>query len=218
MADEVFDRVRAAGVAAVVTVERAEDAVPLAEALLAGGVTAVELTLRTPAALAALADVRKRVPGVVAGAGTVLTADQVRQAVDAGAAFAVAPGLNPRVVEAAGRAGLPFAPGVLTPTDVELAIELGRTFLKLFPSEPSGGLAYLRVLAAPFAHLGVRYLPLGGVSEANLAEYLAEPSVGAVGGTWLAPPAVIRDRDWATITATAKRAAAIRDAARRGGR
>jgi 2-dehydro-3-deoxyphosphogluconate aldolase/(4S)-4-hydroxy-2-oxoglutarate aldolase len=216
MADEVFDRVKAAGVAAVVTVERADDAVAVAEALLAGGVSAVELTLRTPAALDALAAVRKRVPDLLVGAGTVLTPDQVRQVRDAGAAFAVSPGLSPRVLEEAARVGLPFGPGVCTPSDIERALEFDRRFLKFFPAEPSGGLKYLRVIAAPYAHLGLSYLPLGGVTEANLAEYLGEPAVGAVGGTWLAPPASIREKDWPGIRATAARAAAIRDGVRRG--
>lgn len=215
MAD-VFERVRAAGVVAVVTVERADDAVGVAEALLAGGVSAIELTLRTPAALDALAAVRSRVPVLLAGAGTVLTPEQVRQVRDAGAAFGVSPGLSPRVLEEAARVGLPFGPGVCTPSDIERALEYDRRFLKFFPAEPSGGLKYLRVIAAPYAHLGLSYLPLGGVTEANLAEYLSEPVIGAVGGTWLAPPAAIRDRDWAGITATAARAAAIRDKARGG--
>lgn len=215
MAD-VFDRVKAGGVVAVVTVDAADDAVGVAEALLDGGVPAIELTLRTPAALAALAAVRKRVPDLLAGAGTVLTPEQVRQVQDAGAAFAVSPGLSPRVLDEAARVGLPFAPGVCTPSDIERALEHGRRFLKFFPAGPLGGLAYLRVIAAPYAHLGLSYLPLGGVTEANLAEYLADPHVGAVGGTWLAPPAAIRAKDWAGIRATAARAAAIRDAARGG--
>ena len=213
MAD-VFDRVRAGGVVAVVTVDAADDAAGVAEALLEGGVPAIELTLRTPAALAALAAVRKRVPGLLAGAGTVLTPEQVRQVQDAGAAFAVSPGLSPRVLDEAARVGLPFAPGICTPSDVERALEYDRRFLKFFPAGPLGGLAYLRVIAAPYAHLGLSYLPLGGVTETNLAEYLTDPHVGAVGGTWLAPPAAIRGRDWAGIRATAARAAAIRDATR----
>lgn len=210
MADAVFDKIRAGGVVAVVTIDNADDAVPLAEALLAGGITAIELTLRTPGALAALAAVRRRVPDLLAGAGTVLTPDQVKQVVDAGAQFGVAPGMNPRVVAAAAAAGLPFAPGVCTPSDIEQALEHGRTVLKFFPAEPSGGLAYLRVIAAPYAHLGVSFVPLGGVTEANLTAYLSDPLIAAVGGSWLAPPAAIRARDWATIQATAARAAAIR--------
>lgn len=212
--DEVFDRVRAAGVVAVLTVESADDAVAVAEALLAGGVRAVELTLRTPAALDALSAVRRRVPDMLVGAGTVLTPGQVRQVRDAGAAFGVSPGLSPRVLDEAARVGLPFGPGVCTPSDIERALEYDRRFLKFFPAEPSGGLAYLRVIAAPYAHLGIRYLPLGGVTETNLADYLTEPLIGAVGGTWLAPPAAIRAGDCAGITATAGRAAAIRDRVR----
>jgi 2-dehydro-3-deoxyphosphogluconate aldolase / (4S)-4-hydroxy-2-oxoglutarate aldolase len=210
MSEEVFDRIRSAGVVAVVTIDRAADAVPLADALLAGGITAIELTLRTPVALESLAAIRRQVPDMLVGAGTILMPDQVRQALDAGALYGVAPGMNPRVVEAAALVGLPFGPGVCTPSDIERALEYGRTFLKFFPAEPSGGLAYLRVIAAPYAHLGVSFLPLGGVTESNLAAYLNEPLIGAVGGSWLAPPASIRAGDWSAIRATAARAAAIR--------
>jgi 2-dehydro-3-deoxyphosphogluconate aldolase/(4S)-4-hydroxy-2-oxoglutarate aldolase len=125
-----------------------------------------------------------------------------------GAAFAVSPGVNRRVVETAIACGLPFAPGVLTPSDIEAALELGCRRLKLFPAEASGGLTYLRNIAAPYNHLGVKYLPLGGVKQSNLAEYLSEPLVTAVGGSWLAPKQAIADHDWAQIESLAATASA----------
>jgi len=212
----VFERLASASIVAVLIIDGAEDAVPVAEALLTGGVTAMELTLRTPAALDGLREIKRAVPEMLAGIGTVLTPEQVAQVIDAGGEFAVAPGMNPRVVEAALAAGLPFAPGICTPSDIERALEYNRRLLKFFPAEPSGGLAFLRVIAAPYAHLGVKYVPLGGVTVQNLADYLREPAVGGIGGSWLAPRDVIRDRGWPQITAAARNAIAIRDEVRSG--
>lgn len=188
---------------AVLMVDDAANAVPIARALLAGGVNAMELTLRTPAALDALKRIRAEVPEMIAGAGTVLSPQQVHEAQDAGAAFAVAPGVNPRVVREAVAAGLPFAPGVCTPTDIEMALEEGCRLLKLFPAGPQGGLPYLSSIAAPYQHLGVRFVPLGGITAANAAEYLASPLVAALGGSWIAPRNLINKQDWASITANA---------------
>lgn len=202
--DELSARIHKTGVIAVLTLDDAEVAVPLAEALLAGGVDCIELTLRTPAALEAMRRIRAGTPAMLVGAGTVLTPQQVSQVVAAGAAFGVAPGTNPCVVTAAKVSGLPFAPGVCTPTDIEHALELGCTLLKLFPSEPSGGLAYLRSIAAPFTHLGVRFIPLGGVGISNAETYLKEPLVHALGGSWIAPREAIQKRDWTTITNNAR--------------
>ncbi len=196
--------IKRTGVMAVLVVDDAEDAVPLAHALLAGGVNAMELTLRTPAAVEALRRIRAEVPEMIAGCGTVLTPQQVREVHAAGAAFAVAPGINPRVVQEAAAAGLPFAPGICTPTDIEMALEQGCKLLKLFPAEPQGGLAYLKSIAAPYQHLGVSFVPLGGVSAANAAEYLASPLVAALGGSWIAPRDLIKAHDWDSITAKAR--------------
>jgi len=193
---------------AVVMIDRAADAVPLAETLLEGGITAMELTLRTDAAIDALRAIKKGVPQILVGIGTVLTPEQVKQVAGEGAAFAVSPGINPRVVQTAVDCGLPFAPGVLTPSDIETALELGCRRLKLFPAEVSGGLTYLRNIAAPYNHLGLKYLPLGGVKQANLAEYLSEPLVTAVGGSWLAPKQAIVEHDWAQIKSLAAAASA----------
>ncbi len=188
------------GVIAVLMLDDAEDAVPVAQALLAGGVRAIELTLRTEAAIESLKRIRAEASEMVVGAGTILTPQQAGEVKAAGAAFGVAPGMNPRVVAEAARLGLPFAPGICTPTDIELAIEQGCRLLKFFPSEPSGGLAYLRTIAAPFAHLGVKYIPLGGVNAGNAEAYLKEPPVQALGGSWLAPRELIQRKDWQAIT------------------
>jgi len=210
-------RIRECGAVAVLTVERAEDAVPLARALLAGGVDAMELTLRTPAAVEALAAVVNEVPEIVAGVGTILTPGQVAEVKKAGAAFGVAPGTNPRVVEAAREAGLPFAPGVATPSDVERAVELGCRVLKFFPAEPIGGLPYLKSMAAPYAHLGLCFMPLGGINAQNMVAYLKDPLILAVGGSWIARKEKIREHDWAAITETARQAVDLAGDARESG-
>ncbi len=209
----IYERLTTARLAAVLIIDRAEDAVPVAEALLAGGVTAMELTLRTPAALEALKAIRRAVPQMLAGIGTILKPEQITQVLDAGGEFGVAPGMNPKIVETALAAGLPFMPGVCTPSDIERALEYDRTLLKFFPCEPSGGLPYLRAIAAPFAHLGVKYIPLGGLTLKNMPDYLREPCVGAIGGSWLAPREVIREQNWGTITEAARQAIAAREAA-----
>lgn len=202
-------RIENCGIVAVLVVDRVEDAVPLAQALLAGGVDVMELTLRTPAAIDSLTAIKAAVPQMLAGVGTILTTEQVTQVVEAGAAFGVAPGLNPRILAAARAAGLSFAPGILTPSDIEAAIELGCKILKFFPAEPSGGLAYLKAIAAPYAHLGLKFVPLGGLNAKNMASYLADPSIAALGGSWLAPRELIKAGAWDQITALAAEAVQI---------
>lgn len=208
-AQELHAHLHRTGVIAVLMLDDANDAVPVARALLAGGVDCIELTLRTNAAMDGLKRIRSEVPEMLVGVGTILTPQQVNDVKAADAAFGVAPGMNPRVVSEAARIGLPFSPGICTPTDIELAIEQGCRLLKFFPSEPCGGITYLRNIAAPFAHLGVKYIPLGGVSAANAEQYLHEPSVQALGGSWLAPRDVIQRKDWQKITANAAEASAI---------
>jgi len=202
------------GIVAVLVVDDAKDAVPLARALLAGGVNAIELTLRTPAAIDALREIKAGVPEVLSGVGTILTVGQVAQAVEAGAAFGVAPGFNPSVLAAAQEAGLSFAPGILTPSDIEQAVEHGCKLLKFFPAEPSGGLSYLKSIASPYAHLGLRFVPLGGLNARNMASYLAEPFIAALGGSWLAPRDLIKAGDWDQITALSAEAVRIIKSAR----
>lgn len=206
---ELSQRIERCGVIAVLVIDDAQHAVPLARALIAGGIDAMELTLRTPAALEALRRVRAEVPEMLAGIGTVLTPEQVGEVAKLKGAFAVAPGTNPRVIKAARDQGLPFMPGVATPSDVEAAIELGCRDLKFFPAESCGGLAYLKSMAAPYVHLGVRFVPLGGLTAKNLKDYLADPLTLAVGGSWLAPRALIQAQDWDKIHANAAEARAI---------
>ncbi|TWU08031.1 bifunctional 4-hydroxy-2-oxoglutarate aldolase/2-dehydro-3-deoxy-phosphogluconate aldolase [Stieleria varia] len=197
--EESLDRIRRCGVIAVVVVDEPADVVPLSKALLACKIDVIELTLRTPKAIDALRRVKDEVPEMLAGVGTILTADQVREVSQAGAAFGVAPGLNANVVQAAQDCGLPFAPGVVTPSEIESAVQLGCRELKFFPAEASGGIDYLRSVAAPYAHLGLQYIPLGGIKAHCLAEYLHDPAVLAVGGSWIAPRKQIQDKDWSLV-------------------
>ncbi|HVU15960.1 MAG TPA: bifunctional 4-hydroxy-2-oxoglutarate aldolase/2-dehydro-3-deoxy-phosphogluconate aldolase [Candidatus Didemnitutus sp.] len=207
--EELFKRISACGVMAVIMIDDAEAAVPLAQALAAGGVKGIELTLRTPAALEAIKRIRAGCPDVLVGAGTVLNRTQVEQVKAAGAQFGVSPGCNPSTLRAAREVGLPFAPGVATASDVEIAVENGCRLLKFFPAETCGGLPHLAAMAAPFAHLGLKYIPLGGISAAELGAYLASPHVACVGGSWLAKSDVIRARDWKKISDLAAAAMAI---------
>lgn len=206
--------IQRSGNIAVLVLEDAGKAVPLANALLDGGVQVLELTLRTPAALDALRMVAREVPEMVVGAGTVLTPEQLAQAADAGAAFAVAPGLNPRVVKAAAERGLSFAPGVMTPSEIEQAVELGCTLLKFFPAGVLGGLKGLTTMAAPYQHLGLRYIPLGGLTPETTADYLKSKLVAACGGSWIATADLIAAGDWDRIRDNARRATQIAAAAR----
>ncbi len=210
-----FAELESAGVLAVLKIDDVADAVPLAKALLSGGIRAMELTLRTEVALDALRAIRKDAPEMLVGVGTVLSPEQVQQVVAEGAAFGVSPGTNPQVVEAALKCGLPFAPGIATPTDIEVAVALGCRLLKFFPAGSCGGLTHLRNMAVPFQHLGVKYIPLGGVNQSNLAEFLSEPLVAAVGGSWLAPPQTIAEKDWNRIEQIAREASGTVAAIRR---
>ena len=189
----------------VVVLERREDAVPVARALVAGGLPAIELTLRTPAALDAIRAISDEVPEILVGAGTVVTPGQAKEALDAGARFLVSPGSTPSLMAAMSDTGLPFLPGTSTVSEVLAALELGLTELKFFPAEASGGTAYLRALSSPVP--AARFCPTGGITPASAPDYLGLPNVGCVGGSWLAPPDVVRRGDWAAITALATKAA-----------
>ena len=203
------------GVVPVVAIESVDSAVPLADALSECGLPLAEITFRTAAAAAVMEKLGKERPGVMVGAGTILTVENLRRAVDAGAAFGVAPGLNPKVVEEALKLGFPFAPGVMTPSDVEAGLALGLDVLKFFPAGAVGGAKFLKSLAAPYAHTGVRFIPTGGVSPENLAEYLGMSAVLAVGGTWIAAKDAIARGDWDGIRAAARAASECVAGARR---
>ena len=212
-AEETRNRLSAAGVVPVVVINDAANAVPLAHALLAGGVKVIELTLRTAAGLDAIKAIASEVPDMLVGAGTVLSPEQVREVKAAGAAFAVAPGTNRTILAAAQEGDLPFAPGVMTPSDIETALSMGCRMLKFFPAESAGGVTHLKAMAAPYGHLGVKFMPTGGIKAAQLADYLAVPTVAAVGGSWLATGAQIDAGQWDTITAQSAAAMEIVNAA-----
>lgn len=197
---EIIDRLRKSGVVAGFSVDNVNHAVPLARALLAGGIDAIELTLRTPAGLDSVKAICADVPDILVGVGTILTAETAKEVKAAGADFGVAPGMNPNVVRAAQQAGLPFAPGIATPSDLEAAIELGCRFVKFFPAEPMGGIKFLRSMSTPYQHLGIEYFPLGGVNAENMTEYLAEPNVPTVGGSWIVKQDLVNQEDWSGIT------------------
>ncbi|MFI0901234.1 bifunctional 4-hydroxy-2-oxoglutarate aldolase/2-dehydro-3-deoxy-phosphogluconate aldolase [Streptomyces sp. NPDC020983] len=191
----------------VVVVEDADDAVPLARALLAGGLGAIEVTLRTPAALDALAAVAREVPGAVVGAGTVLTPDHAAAAAAAGARFLVSPGCTETLLDAMGGTGLPYLPGVSTASEVMKLLERGVTDMKFFPAEPAGGAPFLKSLASPLPR--ARFCPTGGIDAARAPQYLRLPNVACVGGSWMIPPQLLAARDWEGITALAREAAAL---------
>lgn len=204
MSPELMSKIDNAGIVAVLVIDQLKHAVPVAEALLDGGVNALELTLRTPVALEAAKLIKKEVPEVTLGIGTVLTTEQVKAVADLGADFAVAPGCNPNVIKEALKLGLSFAPGVMTPSDIEAAIELGCRVLKYFPAESSGGMGHLKNMVAPYQYLGLKFIPLGGLNLENASHYLKSPLITAIGGSWLAKPAVIQAGDWQAITKNAR--------------
>ena len=191
----------------VVVIDDAASAVPLARALADGGLGGIEVTLRTAAGVDAIAAIARAMPDFVVGAGTVLNEAQMQAVADAGARFAVSPGLSDGLIEAARTAGVPLLPGVLTPSEIIMALDAGLDTLKFFPASIGGGVPALRAFGGPFGD--VRFCPTGGISTANAADYLALKNVMCVGGSWIADAAAIREGDWQTITARAREAAAL---------
>jgi 2-dehydro-3-deoxyphosphogluconate aldolase/(4S)-4-hydroxy-2-oxoglutarate aldolase len=200
----VADLLRAARLVAVLTIERAQDAVPLARALVAGGVRTLEITLRTAAGADAAAAIKEAVPEAVVGLGTVLAPRDLELARRLGLPFAFSPGATPELLDAARELGVPFVPGVATASELIAAMARGFTTVKLFPAEQLGGVGALKALAGPFP--SVRFNPTGGVNPANIGAYLALPNVVAVGGSWLAPAADVAAGQWDAITARARAA------------
>src|SRR5262245_63899869 len=190
----------------VIAIEEASAAVPLAQALVAGGVTALEVTLRTAAASQAIRNIVREVPQAIVGVGTIRSADDVRHAADLGAQFGVSPGTTPQIYAACAAAGLPLLPGAVTASEILIALEHDLETIKFFPAVPAGGIAAVKALRGPFPTL--QFCPTGGIDEANLGNWLATPGVVAVGGSWLAPNDKIRARDWAGITEIARRSIA----------
>ncbi|MBB5933268.1 bifunctional 4-hydroxy-2-oxoglutarate aldolase/2-dehydro-3-deoxy-phosphogluconate aldolase [Streptomyces zagrosensis] len=191
----------------VVVIDDAADAVPLARALVAGGLPAIEVTLRTAVAPDAIRAIAAEVPGAVVGAGTVLTPDDVRTAQAAGAQFLVSPGWTERLLDALQGSGLPFLPGVSTASEVLGLLDRGVREMKFFPAQAAGGAAYLRALSAPLPQ--ARFCPTGGIGLASAPTYLALPNVGCVGGSWMLPTDALRARDWARVESLAREASAL---------
>lgn len=197
-----------APVVPVVVLEDAADAVPLARALVAGGLPAIEITLRTAGALDAIRAIAAEVPDAVVGAGTVISPGNVSDTVAAGARFLVSPGWTDALLDAMQGSGLPFLPGVSTTSEVVALLERGVTGMKFFPAEAAGGTAYLKALSAPLPQ--ARFCPTGGISLASAPSYLALPNVGCVGGSWMVPGDAVAARDWGRVERLAAEAAALR--------
>jgi len=204
--EELMKSLRGYGVVPVIAIEAAEAALPLADALAEGGLPVAEITFRTAAGGEVIARIARQRPDVILGAGTVLNLENLRAAKEAGARFGVAPGTNPEIVAEAARLGLPFIPGVVTPSEVEKALALGARIQKFFPAEASGGLAMIKALAAPYGHTGVKFMPTGGVNMANLEEYLKNEAVLCVGGTWIATKELIKEKKWTEIRDNCRKA------------
>ena len=193
-----FEKVEKTGIVPVVVLDRVEDAVPLARALLKGGIDLMEITFRTECAAECISVISKEVPEMTVGAGTVISTDQTQRAVGNGAEFIVSPGLDEGVVAWAKEHGIPVVPGVVTPTEIMKAISMGLNVLKFFPADVFGGIKAIKALSAPFGQ--VRFLPTGGVSEANLKVFIENRSVTAVGGSWVCKKADIMNHEWDKIT------------------
>ena len=198
---------RAIGVVPVAALARPSDAVPMAEALIAGGLPCAEITFRTDAAAAAISAVRGRLPDLLVGAGTVLTTAHADAAIEAGALFVVTPGFNPAVVDHCLARGIPIAPGVATPSEIEQAYSRGLRLVKVFPAGPLGGVAYLKAVAGPYPMM--RFLPTGGITVENLPDYLALDTVTACGGTWLCKPDLLARGDFGAIEQLARDAVTV---------
>jgi 2-dehydro-3-deoxyphosphogluconate aldolase / (4S)-4-hydroxy-2-oxoglutarate aldolase len=196
---DTIRKIRSFGVVPVVALEEAEQAAPLAKAFLEGGLGIIEITFRTDAAADAIRRVRDDAPDMFTGAGTVLSVDQVKAAVDAGAQFIVSPGFNESVVDYCVSQKIPITPGINNPTGVEMALQRGLSVVKFFPAELSGGTAMIKALSGPYRKVG--FIPTGGVKPENLKTYLSIPSVVACGGTWLAPKEALAKGDFKKITA-----------------
>lgn len=203
----IADTLSAYRIVPVIQLDRAENAPPLAQALIRGGLPCAEITFRTEAAAASIAAVNAAYPDMFVGAGTILTAGQADAAIQAGARFLVSPGFNPTVVEHCLQKGYPILPGVCTPSEVERALSYGLTRLKFFPAEAAGGVAMIRALSAPYGM--VRFMPTGGINPGNVREYLACPAVFACGGSWMVPQDKINAGRFAEIEQLTAQAAAL---------
>jgi len=205
----VFEQIAQFKVVPVIAIESSDAALSLADALIAGGLPIAEITFRTAAAADVIRKMTSERPGLLVGAGTILTLDNLKAAIDSGAKFGVAPGCNPKTIEAAQKMDFPFVPGVCTPSDVELALSYGCKVLKFFPAGVMGGLDMLKSLIGPYGHMGVQFMPTGGVSPANLGSYLGTKGVIACGGTWIATKDDISGGKWDLITSRCREVAEL---------
>lgn len=206
--ENLTDRLKKARIVAVLAVNDPAGAVDLAKALCDGGVTALEMTLRTQRAFECVSAIAGAGLPLTLGVGTILTPEQAREAKSRGADFGVSPGCNVRVIDAAAEVGLPFAPGIMTPSEIEQALEHGCKLMKFFPAESSGGMKHLQSMAAPYKHLGISFIPLGGLKLSNMKSYTDSLLVTAIGGSWIAPTSLIDAKDWAQIRKNAEEAVA----------
>ncbi|MDJ0686159.1 MAG: bifunctional 4-hydroxy-2-oxoglutarate aldolase/2-dehydro-3-deoxy-phosphogluconate aldolase [Alphaproteobacteria bacterium] len=204
----IFEELGKFGVVPVIAIDDADDALPLADALISGGLPVAEITFRTDAARDAILAMTTHRPEMIVGAGTVITRDQVDASVAANAKFALAPGFEKDIVDYAGSRGLPFAPGIMTPSELQAALSSGCKMVKFFPAMPAGGPSMLKNIAAPFVHTGVGFNPTGGVKLDNLADWFAVEQVRAVGGTWIATRDDIASGAWSAISDKAAQAVA----------
>jgi 2-dehydro-3-deoxyphosphogluconate aldolase/(4S)-4-hydroxy-2-oxoglutarate aldolase len=195
------------GIVPVVSIPKLEHALPLAESLLAGGLPCAEITFRTASAADAIAEISRKFPDLLLGAGTVLTTEQAQRAIDAGAQFIVSPGTNPAVVEFCQSKRVTIFPGVCTPTEIEMALAKGLEVLKFFPAEPMGGVNFLKAVCAPYRN--VRFIPTGGIDPKNIGQYLTLPPVVACGGSWMVKPELFEAGDWARVKQLSAEAVAL---------
>ena len=205
----VFDQVAAIGVVPVIALQDARHALPLADALADGGLGVIEVTFRTDAAVEAIRQIARHRPDMLVGAGTVLNETQADAAKAAGAMFALSPGIDRAVLDQALHIGLPFAPGIMTPTDLQIALRANCKLVKFFPAMAAGGLTMLKNIAGPYLHTGIGFNPTGGVTRENLSDWLGYAPVRAVGGTWIATSADIAAQNWDVIRQNAAEAAAL---------
>jgi 2-dehydro-3-deoxyphosphogluconate aldolase/(4S)-4-hydroxy-2-oxoglutarate aldolase len=196
---QLFEELEKYAVIPVIAIDDVDSACFLADALIEGGLPVAEITFRTAAARDVIGTLTVEKPELILGAGTVLTTENLQSAVDCGARFGVAPGLNAKIVKEARNLGLPFIPGVVTPGEIETALSLNAKLLKFFPAEASGGIEMLKALSGPYAHTGVRFVPTGGVTIKNLEAYLSLATVRMAGGTWIAGRQLIDDKNWDAI-------------------
>ena len=205
----IVETLQSAGIIPVIVIEKEEQAVPLAKALVKGGLPVLEVTFRTKAAAGAIAAIKREVPEAIVGAGTILTVEQLRAAKEAGAVFGVAPGFDPVIMDAAKAEQLPFCPGIATASELSQALTAGAPMVKFFPAEAAGGVKMIKNLLGAFRFTGVKFMPTGGVNLSNVGDYLAVPEIVACGGTWIVPKDALASGDYAAIEKLAADAATL---------